>query len=451
MTLKFIPKSKKLRVLVVFVLVIALVSIIPHIWANLKLRAAVQQAKSKGVLVEIEQLILPQIPDKENACIILNNIEQKFEGNDGIFSSYHHEDSQMLDDLLGKIKYTSADISKGDLQSITQIIAKYQQIFEILEPALDRQNSRFNANYSSKQLFQLEVPNYLTRQILCKLLKADSLINIHEGKHEEAYKRIKDMLRLGRWCIEEHCFLISTLIGISMIQDTCKTLNHLENVSPPDPKEIDFLFAEMQLLNINKALERSMKMDTAGGFQSINSFISRRADWGGEMDPLYEWFLRYPGHFIVRKNQANHLDKMCELIDFIHFPSYKAKLYFGQLESKYAKGSNIISFSPNYEGICRRRDRAIAYLELSKISFSLFAYKEENGSFPEKLESIQGVFDGALPIDPFSGELYSYIPQKNGFLIYSFGSDMQDNRGSLKPIDEYNNPEPIDIVWKHQG
>ncbi|MFT3686313.1 MAG: hypothetical protein QM783_15570 [Phycisphaerales bacterium] len=68
---------------------------------------------------------------------------------------------------------------------------------------------------------------------------------------------------------------------------------------------------------------------------------------------------------------------------------------------------------------------------------ALERYRLEHGSYPAKLEELAPKFVGSLPLDPWTSKPFGYKrvdsavdPQKRGFLLYSYGSDLTDNGGN---------------------
>jgi hypothetical protein len=48
---------------------------------------------------------------------------------------------------------------------------------------------------------------------------------------------------------------------------------------------------------------------------------------------------------------------------------------------------------------------------------------------------------GEVPVDPFTGQPYVYIPKENTFLLYSLGRNQQDDGGCHDYLEG-------DIVWR---
>ncbi|MFP4502008.1 MAG: hypothetical protein ACLFTT_13480 [Candidatus Hydrogenedentota bacterium] len=80
--------------------------------------------------------------------------------------------------------------------------------------------------------------------------------------------------------------------------------------------------------------------------------------------------------------------------------------------------------------------RSIAYNDLGRVALALLRYHREQGGLPQALEALVPAYLDAVPIDPFSGAPLRYIRSENGFLVYSFGHDRDDDGGADPPKNE---------------
>jgi hypothetical protein len=68
-------------------------------------------------------------------------------------------------------------------------------------------------------------------------------------------------------------------------------------------------------------------------------------------------------------------------------------------------------------------------------------YQEENGLYPATLDAITPQLGGSVPVDPFTGESYVYVPSGNSVQLYSVGMNLVDDGGIHHPI-------TADVVWR---
>jgi hypothetical protein len=78
--------------------------------------------------------------------------------------------------------------------------------------------------------------------------------------------------------------------------------------------------------------------------------------------------------------------------------------------------------------ILSRRQRLIASISAAQLTFALIQFEEKHGKLPPALTSLEAhYFPGALPRDPFNGQLFHYKRAER--LIYSVGKNQRDNKG----------------------
>jgi hypothetical protein len=87
-------------------------------------------------------------------------------------------------------------------------------------------------------------------------------------------------------------------------------------------------------------------------------------------------------------------------------------------------------------------DRQHARAQQGLISIGLQRYRSRNGGYPDQLESLVPDFLETVPDDPFSNLPYVYRKSGDGYTLYSFGQDGDDDGGSATESREG------DLVWK---
>ena len=89
----------------------------------------------------------------------------------------------------------------------------------------------------------------------------------------------------------------------------------------------------------------------------------------------------------------------------------------------------------------RAEARYEAEMDLMALGLSIEQYQTEYGQLPGTLDEVAGILGREVPLDPFTGESYRYIPSANGFQLYSVGQNLQDDGGRHHPGDG-------DLVWR---
>ena len=101
---------------------------------------------------------------------------------------------------------------------------------------------------------------------------------------------------------------------------------------------------------------------------------------------------------------------------------------------------------PFPESLLNTKAQYEAFLQVTRVGLALKRYKNANGVYPDTLAYLTPSFLDRLPKDPCSGNSLLYRKEGKGFLLYSVGSDLQDNQGAQ--LNRKFPSAPYDIVWK---
>jgi hypothetical protein len=80
---------------------------------------------------------------------------------------------------------------------------------------------------------------------------------------------------------------------------------------------------------------------------------------------------------------------------------------------------------------------------MARLALLVRAYEARHDRLPADLSTLAELTDEDLPVDACSGEPYHYEVTDGGFVLYSVGPDLQDDRGSLPA----GTPEGRDMVF----
>jgi hypothetical protein len=86
---------------------------------------------------------------------------------------------------------------------------------------------------------------------------------------------------------------------------------------------------------------------------------------------------------------------------------------------------------PGALSICRSRDMTAARVESLQIALALKTFQAGAGQYPESLQNLVPALLPQLPTDPFTGHPYIYRREGSGFVVYSVGSNLQDDGGKF--------------------
>jgi len=84
--------------------------------------------------------------------------------------------------------------------------------------------------------------------------------------------------------------------------------------------------------------------------------------------------------------------------------------------------------APCFSSSIHVEDPCAMTFELDKLAFALAAYRAEQGSYPEKLDSLMPKYVAKLPVDIFNNDAdLHYRREGNGYVLYSVGINERDD------------------------
>jgi hypothetical protein len=93
-------------------------------------------------------------------------------------------------------------------------------------------------------------------------------------------------------------------------------------------------------------------------------------------------------------------------------------------------GTNLLSaLSFATRSCCKEECSANTRRELTILAFALAEYQRDHGRFPEGLRDLTSEYLKSIPEDRFTGKPLKYVRQNDGYLLYSVGADLNDDKG----------------------
>lgn len=134
----------------------------------------------------------------------------------------------------------------------------------------------------------------------------------------------------------------------------------------------------------------------------------------------------------LRENRARLLAYTTELVEIAKLPGDQAVAQLREQAAELTKDTTVRrAVAENLEAIVKiyRRSRA----ELRSVAAALAAerYRLCHGRWPESLAEVVPTYLAQIPLDPYDGQPVRFHRVADGLLIYSLGSDGEDNGGNL--------------------
>ena len=105
-------------------------------------------------------------------------------------------------------------------------------------------------------------------------------------------------------------------------------------------------------------------------------------------------------------------------------------------------------FAGPFSRAFRPTDRTRAQREVVKGMLAIQGFRSKYGRLPKKLEDVAPEFLPKTPIDPYTGKPLAYKLTPDGYLLYSFGPDQDDDGGAPLKRDETSGDLPAGKLFK---
>ena len=207
--------------------------------------------------------------------------------------------------------------------------------------------------------------------------------------------------------------------------------------------ELAVLLAALEGQDDHQGLVNGLLGEQYAGTRSYDAFL--KSGWGGRAatldrtylggrDMLWAGLYSYfspvfrPHH---NRQMIAHIRLMGLAAEASREPYFAATSKWEGLKAAYGDAP-IGYLVQNYKYRVEHIDLSQAWhdesVHLLRLALSLEIYHREEGRYPDVLEEVSPMFSEGLPRDPFCGEGYRYIRQKDGaYLLYGVGWNLLDD------------------------
>ncbi len=330
-------------------------------------------------------------------------------------------------------------------------------IIPLTQEALSKPECKFPVNW--KDGINAKFPHLIRLRQLTRALCAQSLIDAHDGKMDEALSTMDLALRSSKAAKDEPT-LIATLVTLSCTRTASDTLRAILKYDTPTASQSKKLFDLLSKTDYRTEFAYAVKSEIAlglwvfdytlkNGVSGILETTGNASNPGEQPTTLvrmgrgisdYAWrpMLYVDGGIYLKHTITNaqaaaepYRDavKQIEVNQSTHLPQYA--IVSRILTPIFSKGSILV-------------DSTRAQTALTQILLASQFYKSKTGSYPESIAQLRSKITWTLPVDPYTGKDFIYKRNPNGFQAYSIGSNLKDDGG--RPAKEHYNPDDGDIV-----
>jgi hypothetical protein len=84
--------------------------------------------------------------------------------------------------------------------------------------------------------------------------------------------------------------------------------------------------------------------------------------------------------------------------------------------------------------------------ELTRLAAALAVFRAEHGNYPAKLDDLTPTILKSLPVDLYNAQPYIYRRNADGYILYSTGSNGEDDGGSNEFLEMFEGRYLYDLV-----
>jgi len=469
-TLRFATRFALVVIIIAVAVYLVLLSDVNRVlrWRLDKLHAA-------GIPTTWAEVAPPPVPEKDNAAIIYQQAFKRLESERGPRRGI--SDGECLRNFI-------ADDPPGArsrvFPRIQQILSHNQAALRLIKQAAARPRCRFPLRWDQMPA-AMEFRHLGPLRTCSRLLMADALVAARQGDAARVTEACTAVIRLSRHTISEPT-TISFLSGVGGQLSLARRLPDLLQDANLDPAMCQALFRELDRLDFAAAFRGTM---IEAGCETRWFFDEAEQRPGNVREMLAHDFsthyfgtpdLGLPaavglylsplGKLFRLKEEIAFLDTFDEMMALTAKPYRATATRWRALDQRRAEAPfyYLITYTAAPPGrmMITQRDRAIANRNATQVILALKAYHAKFGTYPATLGPLRGFLGGAsaapemgrsriqgwkIPDDPFSGKPFAYRPQGAGYMLYSWGEDLDDDGGRPVPQQVRTDPPDGDIVW----
>lgn len=375
--------------------------------------------------------LLPDIPDDENGAIIIEKLADKLEkltGDPAAVAGVPQFDPD------ANIKDLFDGIPRRKLQAAASFLAEHRDLVDELSVLKDYRTGRvttidWNVPVNEEPSLLL-LPDFSAWRNAGRLQYLVALKHLAKRDMDAAYETVLGQLAIAS-TLEHEPTLITGLIRTANLWMSIQTIEALLRVGELTEEQLQNL--SMVLADISDAPgpERQLKGERAMVCQTLDSVAK------GKLSPER---LVYAGMIAgkrVSKSDcqamyddaadlfSNLIDRADDFVELIR----AANEYDEDVEA--GMDELIKTMVPSMTSCFELLAKINGHLRATQVMIACERYRLQHGDWPESQESLVPGFLDQLPLDPFTNKPLRMIRKPNGYIIYSLGTNMEDDGGKL--------------------
>jgi hypothetical protein len=370
------------------------------------------------------------VPDQENGALQFVEAAAELSIPKNAFDNINWSRTEKLDPM--------------EQQELKELLTNNAPALELLHAGARLRQSRYPIDYSRGPGTLL--PHLAKLKALGQLLKVEAAIQAADGHPELAAQSVLDSMALAR-SLDAEPILISQLVRIALQAINCSSLERVLSTAPmPDAQwqQLQAAFAEA-----NKASHESFRGAFAGEVclatycfhaspHELAAVMNSENSTGFEDSQLAPVAFRaYAWSGLMDRDFAFYLRTMNRIIDAASAPfpaSLSQSREVARQTDEGLRSDRLLVFSHMLLPSLQKSDDKEADIEgrlrAAEVALAVERFRNlHQGALPQELSQLVPSFLTAVPADPIDGEPLRYHKLDRGYVVYSIGTDGQDDGG----------------------
>lgn len=467
------PRSCGRRLLSGFlgvIVVVALVHGIATFVLGRMVESRIDAIKAKGDPISMSDLAGPPISDSENGGIIYQAILDKLhkqrmaenlERQKSLMSIMGHEVPKSVEELaLDTIYVDPANRAiPGIWEAARVYTAPLNELLPQLELAAAKPRCRYKTNWQdgTDALF----PHLAELRSMTRTLAVKSALDARNGDMDGAVRSMTAAYRLGD-SIKDEPSIIAVLVQCAVRAIESNSLQRVADYGHFDKanaRKLYDLYANNEIHAHDLLAMKSERTMNIWVFDAIRKRGGKFVYPPSDDKVAMFFFSRIVGSYAWRPllyaDELQALRMLDEEIELQRQP-YREMVTNGLRKRHESSLNNLPSYAkvtrllfPVSLKVSAKCDEYTARLHGDQIFLALLAYKDSFGGYPATLNELRDKLGWKLLEDPFSGNDFIYKRDGNGFIFYSIGQNLKDDKGlGLKDGKHVPGVEYDDITWR---
>ncbi len=388
------------------------------------------ELKASGASMSLAEAAPEPVPDEENGALLyMQAFEElrKFE-----------EQSELYDPEPVE---PGSERPEAPTDELVRFFDESQAVYDLLRAAADRPRCRFPLNYADGIGCFSEHSTELRQ--CARYLRTRAIVMTRMGQSDEAMETASTLFDLAG-SVREEPMLTSWLVTIALRQMALETVREMASTGRLEAPQLRALAQRVPWPDARQALARAYVGDRATGIRLFQDARQGKLDpWelvSGGSSSGNSLYTTPAGARALAVDELFYLEAMSRIIAMATLPYQQAREQMPDWEADVESppGAALISMilapSAHYITQCARSEADAA---VSLTGLRLLAYRDETGRYPADLAELERADGQPLPPDPFTGAPLCYESREDGFLLYSYGPDEEDDAG-----------EDDDVAWE---